>query len=409
MARPGSSIAEFAGDLPRARRRGAGHRDGRHHPGALGIDGLEVGLADGPPACGAAVDERQLRSVWTGYAPPAERLSCAAFPSSPPRSPRRQPRRCSSAGLRQAAQVAADLAGLADYSLLAAVLCERHPVPRLETIRQIRGRTPGGGGADRGERPAPALVPGAGRGLDQSLVSDLVLDRIANDLALGGDPAGRQRAPGYGSPSASRSWASPAACPARRSDGFEQAATFAADDDEAALQRTTPPRRRRSGISETRRSGCTAPVRTRRRPAARGVPRADRRVVQPCPGPDIGAHPAGEGRAAPRRGVGAHRRRPGRGGAGAHRPGVQRTAGPAGHRTDRARGIELARWARATRWRKCRLDQLTSIQLAAARPAPRPAHCAGMEPTAPLRRRACCGLEDDGLLRHGRRDGDRGR
>ena len=384
---------------------------------ALGIDGLEAGLADRLRllAGGRRLDERHrsLRSAldWS-YAllTQAERavlrrVSVFATPFTaeaaatllvgwPP---------------AQAAQVAADLAGLADYSLLAAV-----PGPNgtryraLETIRQY--------GAERLAEAGELTEANArhlhwclaqAEALDESLVSDLAhgraaFDRIADELRTALDWAGTQpdqRAPGYRLAVRLAELGFARGLPGEAQRRFEQAATFAADDDEAASAL-----HHAASTAEIRHFGDEA-IRLHRACADTSLragdrPRAAYHVAQiaelynRAPGlisvliPPGSAEPLLAEASALTDGDPAAEARVLIARAFNERPGRQATALI-------ERGIELARRAGDPLAESAALDQLTSIQLARGETGAAAASALRRtELMAPLRRRAyACGLE----------------
>jgi predicted ATPase/DNA-binding CsgD family transcriptional regulator len=219
---------------------------------ALGIDGLEAGLADRLRllAGGRRLDDRHrslrsalnwsyallaeaeravLRRVSVFATPFTAEAAAALFVGWPP---------------PEAAGVAAGLAGLADHSLLVAV-----PGPdgtryrALETIRQY--------GAERLQEAGELTEAHArhlrwclaeAKALDESLVSDLAqgraaFDRIADELRAALDWAATQpdqHAQGYQLAIRLAELSFARGMPGEAQRRFEQAAAFAADDHEAA-------------------------------------------------------------------------------------------------------------------------------------------------------------------------------
>ena len=357
---------------------------------ALGLDGLEAGLADRLRllAGGRRLDDRHrsLRSAldWS-HALLAEARAGGAAPgrrSSPPRSPRRRPRRCSPAGRPPRPRRSPPaLAALAEHSLLVAVAAADGTRYRaLETIRQYGAeRLAEAGELARGARPAPALVPGGGGGAGRGAGTRIgpraggvrpARRRAARRAGLGGDRARSARPTGTGWRSASPELCFARGLPGEAQRRYEQAAALAADDQRGGLGAALC--RLGGGGPALRRRGDPAAPRVRRRrapgrrPAARRLrPGADRRADQPRPRPDVEAAAAGRGGAADRRGVRARRRRSGRDGAGGHRRGVPATrAGPGEPPQLIERGIALARQAGDPLAESAALDLLTSIQLA---------------------------------------------
>ena len=168
--------------------------------------------------------------------------------------------------------MAAGLVGLAEHSLLGAVTGPDGTRYRaLETIRQYGAERLGEADelteaharhlrwclAEAGALEA-SLAPGrpAGRA---------AFDQVADELRAALDWAAAEPASGptgTGSRYSSRSSASPAACPARHSDGTSRRPRSPPATPRRPPRCTSPPRRPRTGTSAARRCGCIVPART---------------------------------------------------------------------------------------------------------------------------------------------------
>ena len=165
-ARPSSGVALTAEDrhagrrrLPRPRRHGAGHRAGRRPAPAVGLDGLEAGLADRlrllPAVRGSTTGTVRCARRSTGAtrcSTSPTRRCCAGCRSSPaPFTAGRGARGRRATGRRSPrARSPPVLAALADQSLLVAVPgAGRHPLPGAGDDPPVRRRAARGRRASR--------------------------------------------------------------------------------------------------------------------------------------------------------------------------------------------------------------------------------------------------------------------